>query len=489
MRNKFLFLFLLPLFYAWHGYVENYRLVSRKGMLMLTVTYCLLSLCLYGIFLLVYREKNRAAAGTLILLLIFFFFGSLQDALAIYIPGSFINRYSILLPVLAILAILLLLVVRKRNLLPGKLILYLNCLFLVLILADTGRLFFKAKKYREQVLLTHPPAWQRCDSCEKPDIFLVLADEYAGRESLDSFFHFDNSGFEEQLASRGFYLVRDAHSNYNSTPFSMASLLNLSYLDGLRGSHRNRKDLNRCYHALEENRLTGFLQQNGYVFHNYSPFDIAGQTSLAEENFLPKNTSWISGNTLYGRIRRDLGYHWLRLTGGKKAMRRFNEKEEKNNERAERQLLELLHAESPLPRFVYTHLMLPHYPYYTDHQGRPYPADDLQDHYNDKERYIEYLQYANGRLLSLVDSILHYSFRPVIVLMGDHGFRQWDSPPSLSVLYNNLNAVLLPGRDYSRFYNGMSNVNAFRVIVNSVFGQQLPLLRDSTVFISDKRIE
>ncbi len=485
-RNKFLFLFLLPLFYVWHGYVENYNLVSLKGMILLLAIFTGISLFCYLSLFIIYRNRARAATGALLLMLVFLFFGPFRDFLLRIAPGLFINRYSFLLPFILVTVIILLRLLKSMKSAPGKLVVYVNTLFVLFLLVDTGRMLVKAGQYKKQVLLSSVPGFRDCDSCSRPDVFLILADEYAGHESLDSFFRFNNAAFEEQLRARGFHIVPGSHSNYNSTPFSMASLLNMSYLNGLKGSHKSRKDLNTCYHALENSKLVSFFKDRGYLFYNYSPFDIAGTPSRTEENFLPQNTSWISGQTLYGRIRRDLGYHWLRFFGGKKAMRRYNEKEGKNNQRNEALTIDLLKSVPEKPRFVYTHLMLPHYPYYFNKDGQPYAIETVQDHYNDKDRYIQYLQYANLRLLALVDSILAASPSPVILLMGDHGFRQWDNPPSMHALYNNLNAVLIPGRDYSRFYEGISNVNEFRVLLNTVFGQQLALLKDSTVFISDK---
>jgi hypothetical protein len=49
--------------------------------------------------------------------------------------------------------------------------------------------------------------------------------------------------------------------------------------------------------------------------------------------------------------------------------------------------------------------------------------------------------------------------------------------------FMNLNSVYIPDGNYTGFYDGMLNVNQFRVILNSQFGQKLPLLKDYTSFI------
>jgi hypothetical protein len=35
-----------------------------------------------------------------------------------------------------------------------------------------------------------------CDSCNKPDIFFIILDEYSGNTGLNHLFHFDNAEFE-----------------------------------------------------------------------------------------------------------------------------------------------------------------------------------------------------------------------------------------------------------------------------------------------------
>jgi len=94
------------------------------------------------------------------------------------------------------------------------------------------------------------------------------------------------------------------------------------------------------------------------------------------------------------------------------------------------------------------------------------------------------LKYSNRKLLELIDHIRKNSPRPpVIILMSDHGFRQLPEGSDQKYYFMNLNAVYLPNGNYAGFYDGMSNVNQFRVILNSQFNQKLPLLKDSTSFL------
>jgi len=66
--------------------------------------------------------------------------------------------------------------------------------------------------------------------------------------------------------------------------------------------------------------------------------------------------------------------------------------------------------------------------------------------------------------------------------MGDHGFRYDQSIPRHS-RFKIQNAVYLPDQNYSQLYDSISAVNQFRVVANTLFKQNLPLLNDSTVYL------
>jgi hypothetical protein len=131
--------------------------------------------------------------------------------------------------------------------------------------------------------------------------------------------------------------------------------------------------------------------------------------------------------------------------------------------------------------------MMPHYPYYFDKNGMEKPYETLvEGNQLNKQAYIEYLQYANKKLLALVEHILNSSATPpVIILMGDHGFRHFTSPVVAKYHFLNLAAVYLPSKDYAGFSDSLSGVNFFRTILNTSFNQRLPSLKDSTIYLKD----
>ena len=132
---------------------------------------------------------------------------------------------------------------------------------------------------------------------------------------------------------------------------------------------------------------------------------------------------------------------------------------------------------------------MPHYPYYYNEHlqlrnEKDLVADEDPGHI---DSYIKYLPYTNQKLRELIDTIQKNTNRSaVIILMGDHGFRTKTDDGDRSHYFKNLNAVYFPNGDYRLMTDSISTVNQFRTIFNSLYKQKLPLLRDSTIFLTDK---
>jgi hypothetical protein len=326
-----------------------------------------------------------------------------------------------------------------------------------------------------------------CDSCNKPDIFFIILDEYSGNTGLNHLFHFDNTEFEKQLEQRGFYVAKQSRSNYNYTPFSVASILNMKYLE-LNMKRKAPGNIDYCYQQIENSTVVKFLTANGYEFYNFSIFNFTDRPAIEYDNFLPNNTSLITSQTFLSRVLKDISYN---ISTGKWKLNWGLEKRTyehlRNNESIIRAVKDKTSEKTNTPKFIYAHLMMPHYPYYFNSKGQPLAAQKLlpgQETY--RENYIEYLQYCNFRLLGIVDTIINHSDKPpVILLLGDHGFRQGIKTAERGYVFRNLNAIYLPEKNYSLFYDSISNVNEFRLFFNTKFEQHLPLLKDSTIFLWD----
>jgi hypothetical protein len=353
-----------------------------------------------------------------------------------------------------------------------KLIGYLNILFAVLLLIDSFTIIAKATK-KEAI----PRLLADCTDCPKPDVYLVVVDGYAGVEQLKSDFSFDNSNFLGSLRQLGFRVLTGSKSNYIRTEFSMASLLNMEY-HSLRNYRVTDKSLQYCFGKISINKVVHAFRQQGYDFINNSIFDIENDAAPVGNSFLVKGADLIESETLWSRIKRDV-YVPLLMTRLRNTWlySDFAFQPYHSDSALLSNLSSLTKEKIAVPRFVYTHLLMTHFPYYFKENGELNKAEDIRvDNYDNKPLYLENLKYTNQRLLSVVNMILKNSDRPpVILLLGDHGFRYSSNP---AYAFSNLAAVYLPNGDYSRYYDTLSNVNQFRVLFNTVFKQQLPLLKD-----------
>jgi hypothetical protein len=479
--QKPFFLVLLPAFFFIHVLNENFNPVLIKDAVKLILFYSVISLFLTGIAWLYFRDLLKAALFAFSCLAVDFFFGPVQDLLQKSIPGSFFLRYSFILPFLFVLLILLIVYLKRSRLHFQRTTRYLNLLLLLLLFLDAGMLIANCLKNKPLQVSPMSGSWISCDSCSKPDVYLIIADEYAGRKELEDLFSFNNQGFENELQQRGFHIVQDPMANYNATVYSMASLLNMDYLHHLQNTRVNYRDMLTCSGLINHNNLVGFFKTNGYKIYNYSFFDLDGQERPVKNFFYPSNTALLSFQTLTSRLNRTLGYHLF----SDNKVERIRRNDMYSNATIDRLTRSQVLQKKNSPAFVYTHLNLPHHGYFYDSNGIMTPVAALTDEFTmDKNAYISYLKYSNRKLLELIDHIKkNTAAPPVIILMSDHGFRQLPGGTGQRYYFMNLNAVYLPGGNYTGFYDGMSNVNQFRVILNSQFHQKLPLLKDSTSFL------
>ncbi|MBL7732771.1 MAG: sulfatase-like hydrolase/transferase [Chitinophagaceae bacterium] len=480
-----LFPWLLPVFFVLHGCTEHYDYVPFNDALKLTAVYLLATLVLTGIFWLWYRSFTKAGLAAFIIMAFHFFFGSMYDALQRLAGGTFLARYAFILPAAALTFVIAFIIIKKRKSRWTSTSLYLNSLLIFLILADlfllTGKMI-RGKKTE----VSMPDGMVRCDNCPTPDIYFILADEYPGNTELKDLFAYDNSPFIDSLTNRGFHHVAESYSNYNYTPFSMASLLNMEYLQ-LEASNRSAADLTHAYEKIKNSKLLHFLQQHGYQLYNYSIFDFEGQPGRRLEKFLPVSTRLITSQTFLSRAENSIFFNLVTRFRSKAALKKLTYAYQHNNEKIYQLTLDVAGKKTSNPKFIYTHLEMPHYPYYFDKNGKERPFEKLvEGNQTDKEAFVSYLQYCNEKFLALIDQIRKQSATPpVIILMGDHGFRHFTQPQEKKYYFNNLAAVYLPGGNYSGFPDTLTGINFIRAIVNKQFNQQLPPVKDSMIYLRD----
>ena len=97
LKARPLFILFLPLFFVFHGYVENFGLIPLKDVTVLLLIYAGASVAMAGLFWLVFRNIIKACIIAFLLMAFYFFFGAVYDSIMSVSPGSFFSKYSVIL--------------------------------------------------------------------------------------------------------------------------------------------------------------------------------------------------------------------------------------------------------------------------------------------------------------------------------------------------------------------------------------------------------
>lgn len=476
------FLFLLPLFFVLHGFTEYFPAIPLQDSILLFSCYLIAIVLVVLLLTFLFSSFRKAAVFSFSLFAINFFFGAVHDFSKKLIGHSFLIQYSFLAPIIILLIIVAYICFKKSKQTFNRLTKYLNILFALFLLFDIALL-----TYKSAFKITKPsPITISCTDCAKPDIYLIIADEYAGTQELNDLFQFDNRPFEDSLTKKGFHLIKTPKSNYNYTPFSMASMLSMNFLPPMKSEKINDEEINHCTNTINAAPVIKAFKDLGYVIDNNSIFDIDNIPTKVETRFFHKKIKLISGQTLLSRIKRDLSFNLITRFKMRSEMKRVANEQLNDLNFIYNNALKTINTEST-PHFVYTHLMMPHYPYFFNAEGKMNDVLILMEGEQIRAKeYLAYLKYCNHLFLRLIDEIQHRSKQPPIILfMSDHGFREFVEPVDEAYHFMNINAVFFPNQNYQGFYDGMSNVNQFRVLFNNQFQQHLPLLKDSTIFLRE----
>ncbi len=497
-KNFLLFCITLPAFHVLHRYNEYYRLLSLPHsfsfFLICTASFFLIFLGFKKILI----QPEKAAWFTLLLMIIFFFFGGFRDGLKRTPFPPYLISYRILLPLLLILVVILFFSIKRKKIFTVKKLYFFNFLFLCFLIFELFQLtvniiFKKDNKNDYKVagsLLLYPV---HVRDTARPDIYFIVFDEYTSSACLKEEFNFDNSPLDSLLTANHFFISKKSSGNYNITPFSVSSTLNLDYLNGsLEGRKMTGKLILQGIHTLSLSTLPVFLKQEGYIIKNYSLFDLQGHPAAHTAYFEFIRDEIINTPTLFGNINRDISWNFSHsrflnsVLKGVGLENNSNQIHINNNKFNFNSLMKEIPISDTAPKFVYCHVMLPHEPFLLDKKGNLLTGSSRAKKTDKKELYLGQLEYANTLISQIVPSISKAASRPrVVIIEGDHGFRYYDQLNNKNDLFKNLNAYYFSDGNYSGLYDGISPVNSFRVILNKYFNQHLNLLPDKQVFIND----
>lgn len=340
---------------------------------------------------------------------------------------------------------------------------------------------------------------------QRRDVWYLVFDRYAGQDALSQIYGYDNSPFLDALQERGFVVVEHSTANYLKTAHSLASTLNMDYLDGdaLAGAATAADDWMPLNRALQgSHAVQRFLKDRGYQYLHLGVRRGATYTnSEADRVFLYGDRSEFSAvlieTTLLAALENVLGDDGAPggIAGlyGNQSLYQFDALEQ------------LASARADTPRFVFAHFLLPHPPYVFNADGSWVTPQQASGRTR-REQFLEQLQFANARILDLLDLLgdRQRAESPIVLIQADegpfpdryardeNGFA-WSEATDDELLekFSILSAYNVPGVDPEELglSPGTTPVNSFRLIFNAAFGANLPTLPDRNwVFVDQRHI-
>lgn len=312
----------------------------------------------------------------------------------------------------------------------------------------------------------------------RPDVHLIVLDGYGRQDALSMFLGYDNGPFLRELRRRGFAVAPRASTAYSMTVASIPSMLTMEYPVGRASVFDEAQEL-ALYRVLHgDNPVVRSLKGAGYRYVHIESGWVGTRCGPLVDECIPES---VVGNDANGLISytpvRSLFARWFHRDTAAGRLDRFD------------RLDEVAARPSRMPRFVFTHVLLPHPPLFVDRQCRIHaeswrrgnvvavnPAREGRR----RAAYVEQVECVNRRVLRALDRI---PADAAVVIVSDHGpdsigeqlklIADW-TPADITERLGTLAALRLPRA--CPVPADLVAPNLMRVTLNCLLGGDLPLL-------------
>jgi hypothetical protein len=344
-----------------------------------------------------------------------------------------------------------------------------------------------------------------------PDIYYIILDTYGRTDVLKDIYGYDNSAFVGWLRQKGFYVAADSHSNYSQTMLSLASSLNLTYLDRAELKAATTTASDPRWHV--DLNSTAIQLLNAAKENQRLPLAHLIQRNLVAETLKARGYRFVALTSGYGGVQfpkadvvlraavlTDFEESLLSTTPIPDVADKLYDPWERHRQRVRYvfdHVSDAFGGASPL--FVFAHILSPHSPYVFKADGSSADRSGLKPgaFYDEEARdrtrvvagYRGQTEYVTRRIKSVLEAILADSTRRrIIVLQGDHGpnvemnFGDPAGTAAVTERMSILNAYYVPPSMRTQLYPSITPVNTFRIILGQLFGRPANLLPDTSYF-------
>ena len=414
----------------------------------------------------------------------FVFYQLLQSLANDHVSKVFGGYDRLFVPVIIVAAWVLYFVIRGLvYLIRNKITLqssFAGYIFLVLSLLVVWNLLFWGVGQRQS---HQSVVFERSTSnltIDKPDdlfpIYWFIFDAYGRNDVLRTHYDFDNTPFIDELSKLGFFIDKEATTNFIDTGSALPAIMELENLGTLNREInidlRSRRDPDDW--RFRDSAIVSLLSPLGYESKEFSSERV---DSVYRSIF---SVVYYESTGL-----RSIPMHWKpwkkrQGTGGIGIVKSLKLTEEQV-------------GRSDVIVFSYNYQ--PHPPYFFDAEGQSldvkttHPSGaERRNEWSLKSDYINQLKYINKLILQTVENILEQSeTEPLIIIQSDHGpASNWTLSEKLSGAYGNedlfyerisiLSAVYIPSScDQDKYGDSSASLNTFKFVLNNCFNTNIPL--------------
>ena len=336
-----------------------------------------------------------------------------------------------------------------------------------------------------------PHEFSTSENEKLPDVYYLILDEYARSDALLEYHEFNNNEIINFLESKGFHVAKNNFANYPMSVQSIPATMNLQYInflaDEIGSEVRNYKPLNeKDYGLYANNQVIKNFKEMGYKIVTFNTFALhLHENPLSDLTVCHRNIHLLD-NRLVDTLARItiFGYFVERWSEGEMrqvtvcALDEFSEVSEQFDE----------------PVFAWVHVMMPHPPWIFgpngEHvtPGKPLLITDNPEFrdsgWEPKRQYIQQVQFANKKIVQVVENILEKNSNTIIIIHGDHGTAwdvNWFEPTKEDVYQRlrNFDAIYFPDEEKrDMLLDNRTLVNTFRTIFNAYYDSNYELLEN-----------
>lgn len=436
----------------------------------------LLAGVIFAVAFLVLKNFINTVLYTEIAMLVLMNFNTILDGVNNIIP---MMRKAYFFVIIAILGLCLLGILRKKKaIFEPSLIIGIVFAILIVINLIPAIPAIMNKVSNQNVKISGEGITDKVFKGEKPNVYYLFFDEYAGFQCLERYYEYDNAEFEQFLQAEGVnisYTSRNTESLWTST--ILPNLLNLSYV----ASDTEYSVDN--FAKTEDALLYQLFSNNGYAINmiNHTGQLYTKGCNVLHEGVGSENLSdYILENSIW--LEMEQVSSWVRL--------KLMHVDETDYGKILKETLQIMEncveeINSKKPTLTVSYICAPHTYFALDEEGRRIDYE-LGTNWIVKSVYLNQLKYVTKCIQNTIVNIKEADPNALIIVQSDHGARypywikenhggpDYDASIENEYMQNIINCVYYKGEKID--IEGLTGVNTIRMALNYVFGTDYEML-------------